>query len=904
MSESSTPAASEDNPRKLPKTFEPSSFEERWYRLWEAEGRFQPQGAPGSPRFSMVIPPPNVTGKLHIGHAYGRTIEDILARWMRMRGHRVVWVPGTDHAGIATQMVMERQLAKQGIDRRELGREKFIERVWAWKREAKDTIQSQLRKLGCSLDWSRERFTLDPDLSRAVRRAFVQLFREGLIYRGRYVVNWCPRCGTAVSDLEVVHREEKGTLYRIRYDVSGVPSGAVVATTRPETMLGDTALAIHPDDPRTAKLRGKTAVLPIVGRELPVIEDGILVDREFGTGIVKVTPAHDVNDFAAGQRHGLPSVVVIGPDGKMTAEAGEFAGLDRFEARKAVLARLTAENRLVGSEPHAMTLGHCQRCDTVIEPYLSTQWFVKVGPLAAPAIQAVEEGVVRFTPAVWTKTYFEWMRNIRDWCISRQLWWGHRIPAITCANGHLTVAETDPKACEECGSGDFEQDPDVLDTWFSSQLWPFSVFGWPEETEDYREFYPTDTLVTGYDILFFWVARMVMAGIHFTGRAPFSVVHLHGLVRVGGEKMSKTRGNVIDPLEAIAEFGADAVRFTLAAAAASGPTVSVERGRMAGSRNFATKLWNAARFTLSQIEEKGVPRSLEGRAKSLPDRWILSRLNRTAQSVNKQLADFRFDEAAQAIYAFLWHELCDGYLEMVKPLLSAPRPSAAGAPEGPAAGVSPGALEEARETARGVLARCLADSLALLHPFMPFVTEEIWEKMTGESGTLIVAAYPQGDQALADEPAERVVEALRSVVTRVRNFRTDGGFSPTEPVSLAIDPDSPERDLAGEIATLAPLLRHMARLSDLAFAPPGPETSRDVLSGLSIGLSVARSGAGAGGEKLARTLVALDEEIATLALKLENTSFLDKAPPAVVDKARRRLIELEERRSALSTAGA
>jgi valyl-tRNA synthetase len=887
MSENTDPADSEASAKKLPKTFEPSSFEERWYRLWEAEGRFQPAGPSGSPRFVMVIPPPNVTGKLHIGHAYGRTIEDILARWMRMRGYRVLWVPGTDHAGIATQMVMERQLAKQGIDRRELGREKFIERVWVWKREAKDTIQSQLRKLGCSLDWSRERFTLDPDLSRAVRRVFVQLYREGLIYRGRYVVNWCPRCGTAVSDLEVVHKEEEGTLYRIRYDVPGVPSGAVVATTRPETMLGDTALAIHPKDPRTAKLRGKRAILPIVGREIPVIEDGILVDREFGTGIVKVTPAHDVNDFAAGERHGLPSIIVIGPDGKMTAEAGEYAGLDRFEARKQVLARLAAENRLAGSEPHRMTLGTCQRCETVIEPYLSMQWFVKVAPLAAPAIKAVEDGDVRFAPATWTKTYFEWMRNIRDWCISRQLWWGHRIPAFTCANGHVTVSETDPKACETCGSEALEQDPDVLDTWFSSQLWPFSVFGWPEETEDYREFYPTDTLVTGYDILFFWVARMIMAGIHFTGRAPFSVVHLHGLVRVGGEKMSKTRGNVIDPLEAIGEFGADAVRFTLAAAAASGPTVSVERGRMAGSRNFATKLWNAARFTLGQIENKGAAPSLEELARSLPDRWILSRLNRTAQAVNRNLAGFRFDEAAQAVYAFLWHELCDGYLEMVKPLLG-PR----------------GGEKGARETARAVLARCLSDSLALLHPFMPFITEEIWEKMTGRPGTLIVAPYPQGDDALRDEPAEKVVEAMRAVVTRVRNFRTERGFSPTEPVRLSIDPDSPDGGLAREIATLAPLLHHMARLSDLSFGPPSSEMGRDVVQGLSIGLSVAESASGADGEKIARTLAALDEEIAELSAKLQNTSFLDKAPPPVVDKTRRRLVELEERRSALATAGA
>ncbi len=886
MSENPISAASED-PRKLPKTFEPSSFEERWYRLWEEEGRFRPSGPAGSPRYVMVIPPPNVTGKLHIGHAYGRTIEDILARWMRMRGNRVLWVPGTDHAGIATQMVMERALARQGIDKRDLGREKFIERVWAWKREAKDTIQSQLKKLGCSLDWSRERFTLDPDLSRAVRRAFVQLHREGLIYRGRYVVNWCPRCGTAVSDLEVVHKDEEGTLYRIRYDVPGVPSGAVVATTRPETMLGDTALAVHPEDPRTARLRGKTAVLPIVGREIPVIEDGILVDREFGTGIVKVTPAHDANDFASARRHDLPAVIVIGPDGKMTAEAGEYAGLDRFEARKQVLARLTAENRLVGSEPHKMTLGTCQRCETVIEPYLSTQWFVKIGPLAAPAIAAVQDGTVRFSPPNWSKTYFEWMRNIRDWCISRQLWWGHRIPAFTCANSHLTVSETDPKACEVCGSREFEQDSDVLDTWFSSQLWPFSVFGWPEETEDFKDFYPTDTLVTGYDILFFWVARMIMAGIHFTGRAPFSVVHLHGLVRVGGEKMSKTRGNVIDPLEAIAEFGADAVRFTLASAAASGPTVSVERGRMAGSRNFATKLWNAARFTLGQIEGKGAPASLEGHERSLPDRWILSRLTAAARDANRHLAAFRFDEAAQAVYAFLWHELCDGYLEMVKPLLG-----------------SRGDDEPAKETARAVLARCLSDSLALLHPFMPFVTEEIWEKMTGQAGTLIVAPYPQEDGALRDDEAERVVEALRAVVTRVRNFRTERGFSPTEPVSLAVDPDSPERDLPGRLATLAPLLRHLARLSDLTFAAPAAEMARDVTAGLAIGLSVGKTAAGSDGERIGRTLAALDEEIAELSAKLQNTSFLDKAPPAVVEKTRKRLVELEGRRSALSTGGA
>ena len=869
--------------RVLEKTFDPAHFEEAWYARWEKDGRFQPKGPASAPRFVMVIPPPNVTGRLHIGHAYGRTIEDILARWRRMRGHRVLWVPGTDHAGIATQMVVERQLAKEGTDRRSLGREKFIERVWAWRRESGDVILAQLRKLGCSLDWSRLRFTMDPDLSRAVRHAFVRLYRDGLIYRGRYVVNWCPRCETAVSDLEVVHRETEGKLYRIRYDVPGVPEGAVVATTRPETMLGDTALAIHPDDPRTERLRGKTAILPLMGRSIPVIEDPILVDREFGTGIVKVTPAHDANDFASGQRHGLPAVVVIGPNGKMTAEAGPFAGVDRFEARKRVLARLEEEGRLVGTEKHVHSVGYCQRCDTVIEPYLSTQWFVKIAPLAEPAIRAVEDGAVRFAPASWAKTYFEWMRNIHDWCISRQLWWGHRIPAFTCENGHVTVADEDPAACETCGSAKLEQDPDVLDTWFSSQLWPFSVFGWPEDTPDLRAFYPTDVLVTGYDILFFWVARMIMAGLRFTGKAPFHTVHLHGLVRVGGEKMSKTKGNVIDPLEAIEEFGADAVRFTLASAASSGPTVSVERGRMAGSRNFATKLWNAARFTLAQLGETGGAAAGIDRAKlSLPDRWILSRLDAVSGDVNRHLEEFRFDEAASAIYGFLWHELCDGYLEMVKPVLAGGDAGAGGA-------------------ARTVLRRCLEGSLALLHPFMPFLTEEIWEKLTGRPGTLIAEPYPAGGGP-RDEGAETAVEALRAIVTRVRNFRSERGASPTEPVALSIDPASPGKAVVPELRTLAPLLRHLGRLSELEFSAAPAGRFQDVVAGLSLGLALPPGASADAGERVARDLAATDEEIAALRSKLENGAYLEKAPPAVVEKTRRRLRELEEKRAALGAA--
>ncbi len=567
----------------------------------------------------------------------------------------------------------------------------------------------------------------------------------------------------------------------------------------------------------------------------------------------------------------------------MTNEAGEFAGLDRFAARQEIVKRLTAEGRLAGTDPHLHSLGHCQRCDTVIEPYLSNQWFVKVRPLAEPAIAAVEEGEIRFVPELWTKTYFEWMRNIHDWCISRQLWWGHRIPAFTCENGHLTVSEEDPKACETCGLSKLEQDTDVLDTWFSSQLWPFSVFGWPKETEDLKEFYPTDTLVTGYDILFFWVARMIMAGLHFTGAAPFSAVHLHGLIRFAGEKMSKTRGNVIDPVVAIEEFGADALRFAYASAASSGATVTLERERLSGSRAFATKLWNAARFTLGQLEGKSLPETLEGRDLALPDRWILSRLSATAGEVNRHLSGFRFDEAAQALYAFLWHELCDWYLEMVKPVLSARAGD-----------------ESARETARAVLRRCLSDSLALLHPFMPFLTEEIWEKLTGRPGTLIVSPYPAGDSAHADSQAEAAVDRLRAIVTRVRNFRGERKAPPTEPVELWVDLKSEGAEPLRDLHVLSALVKHLARLSDLHFGAPPPEAFRDAVAGLSIGLSFPKRAAEADRAKLTKTLADLDSEIESLAGKLHNPSFLRKAPAAVVEKTRRRLVELEQRRTALT----
>ena len=863
----------------LPKTFDPSTFEQRQSSRWEEAAAFRPSGRSGDPKFSVVIAPPNITGKIHIGHALENSLVDAMVRWKRMRGFRTVWVPGTDHAGIAAQLVVERSLAREGIDRHAIGRDAFVEKVWAWKRETQSSIRNQLTRLGCSLDWSRERFTLDPGLSRAVRKVFVDLHRDGLIYRGRYVVNWCPRCGTAVSDLEVNHVETQGKLYFIKYDVDGDDVGAIVATTRPETMLGDTALAIAPDDPRTQRLIGKTAILPIVGRRLPIVVDDF-VDREFGSGIVKITPAHDPADFAAASRHGLPAVTVIGPDGRMTGEAGAFAGLDRFDARARVLERLWSEQRIVDAKEHVYSVGHCQRCDTVIEPYLSQQWFVKVAPLAGPAIEAVEKGEIRFLPEHWTKTYFEWMRNIHDWCVSRQLWWGHRIPAYYCARDHVTVAEETPPACATCGLPALVQDPDVLDTWFSSQLWPFSVFGWPEDTEDLRDFYPTDVLVSGFDILFFWDARMIMAGLRQTGVPPFSVLHLHGLVRdEKGEKMSKTRGNVIDPLDVIAEFGADAVRFTLLALASPGRDLPLARSRMAGSRAFMTKIWNATRFVLSQTEGVTAPAAVSPPALSVFQRAILSRLHETIEAVDRHLGEFRFDLAAAALYDFVWRDFCDRHLEMIKPVLSGRTGE-----------------ENDRLRTREVLLVVLRGVVGLLHPFAPFLTEEIWETL-GETTLLATSRFPESDAAWFDPAAAGAVSALAEILTRVRNFRSERGAPPTEPVELSIDPDSPHADV---FRTAAPVLSALGRLSSLSFEGPAPGDVRDVVEGVSVAFRFARRDSSGDRAALDRELAKLDGEIRTLAARLRNPEYLEKAPEPVVRKSRERLFEMEKRRAALT----
>jgi valyl-tRNA synthetase len=643
----------------LAKGYEPSDVEKRWSRYWEEKKMFAAKEQSNQKSYSIVIPPPNVTGVLHMGHALNITLQDILCRYRRLLGDNVLWMPGTDHAGIATQNVVERQLAEENISRHELGREKFIERVWQWREQYGNKIINQLKRLGASCDWDRERFTMDEGLSRAVRTVFVKLYEEGLIYRGSYIINWCPRCHTALADLEVEHEDHQGHLYHIRYPFINGNGGIVVATTRPETMLGDTAVAVHPEDSRYLNLASNKVILPLMNKPIPVIRDPY-VTVDFGTGALKITPAHDPNDFEVAVRHDLPNIKVIGDDGFMTDDAGDFKGMDRFECRKAVVAALEKEGFLVKIEPHQHSVGHCYRCKTVVEPNLSLQWFVKVKPLAKKALDAVKNKDTKIIPEMWNKTYNDWLENIRDWCISRQIWWGHQIPAWTCQNcGALMVAMEDPQSCNSCGLTNLVRETDVLDTWFSSALWPFSTMGWPDQTPLLKTFYPTNVLVTGFDILFFWVARMMMMGIQFMGDVPFKDVYVHALVRdEDGKKMSKSKGNVIDPLVVIDEYGTDAFRFTLAAFAAQGRDVKMSEKRVEGYRHFVNKLWNASRFALMHIDDE--PRNII--PKSLPDRWILSRLHRVAETVSDSLDNYKFNEAANALYQFIWHEFCDWYL--------------------------------------------------------------------------------------------------------------------------------------------------------------------------------------------------------------------------------------------------
>jgi valyl-tRNA synthetase len=835
----------------------------------------------------MVIPPPNITGSLHMGHALNNTLQDILVRWKRMNGFSALWLPGTDHAGIATQNVVERQLAQENTHRHAYGRSQFVQRVWQWRDESGRTIIRQLKRLGASCDWDRERFTLDEGLSQAVREVFVRLYEEGLIYQGDYIINACPRCHTALSDLEVEHEEIQGRLYHIRYPLANGDDGLIIATTRPETLLGDSAVAVHPDDERYRGYVGRMLHLPILCREIPVISD-TFVDREFGTGALKVTPAHDPNDFEVGLRHDLPQIKVMTGDGRMNDLAGPYAGMDRFECRKAIVKDLRDEGFLVAEEPHRHAVGHCYRCKTIIEPTLSKQWFVRMKPLAEPAIRAVEEGEIRFIPKSWEKTYFEWMFNIKDWCISRQIWWGHQIPAWYCQDcPHVTVSRNDPNRCGSCGGEQIRRDEDVLDTWFSSALWPFSTLGWPAETEDLRRFYPTSVLVTGFDILFFWVARMIMMGLKFRGEIPFREVYIHALVRdAQGQKMSKSKGNVIDPLEIMGEYGTDALRFTLASMASPGRDIKLSPQRIEGYRNFANKIWNASRFILIQEEEtpSGGPSAGPLSPTLLADRWILSRLQRVVGIVNGQLEEYRFDEAAHTLYQFFWHEFCDYYLEFSKlPLQESP---------------------ESRASTWTILCHTLEVSLRMLHPFMPFLTEEIWQHLRPRDtqASIMTAPYPQPEAVWLDPRAEEEMERVLEVIRAVRRLRSELSVAPSREIEVSLKIIDPA---AGGL--FQDMRIYLERFSRAPSFHIGTDLVRPPLSAVAliscgevyIPLKGLVDDIDAERARLTKEIGKLSAESGRIRSKLDDSAFRTKAPEAVVEKETFRLEELDEKMKTL-----
>ena len=867
------------------KAYEPHEVEKRWYEYWEKEKLFAAKDQSPQANYSIVIPPPNVTGVLHMGHALNNTMQDILCRYRRLRGDNVLWMPGTDHAGIATQNVVEKKLAAEGTDRHALGREKFVDAVWQWREKYGSAIINQLKRLGASCDWERERFTMDDGLSQAVRKVFVQLYDEGLIYRGNYIINWCHLCHTALADLEVEHEDHDGNLYHIRYPYADGSGGIVVATTRPETMLGDTAVAVNPDDERYQNINATAVILPLMNREIPIIKDSY-VDMTFGTGGLKITPAHDPNDFEIGARHNLASIKVISDNGDMTAEAGSYEGLDRFECRKAVVEDLKKQDLLVKIEPYQHSVGHCYRCKTVVEPNLSKQWFVRVKPLAQKAIAAVESGETKIIPEMWTNTYYDWMNNIRDWCVSRQIWWGHQIPAWTCDDcGEIMVAMEAPQTCRGCESSNLVQETDVLDTWFSSALWPFSTMGWPEETPLLKTFYPTSVLVTGFDILFFWVARMMMMGIHFMKDVPFKDVYVHALVRdEAGKKMSKSKGNVIDPLSVIDQYGTDAFRFTLAAFAAQGRDIKMSEKRVDGYRHFINKIWNAARFALMHIDRGYEEIDLQNI--SLPDKWILSRLQKTTADVTAALDTYRFNEAAGAAYNFVWHEFCDWYLEAVKPALYDKK--------GP----------EAAEATRAVLWRVLRDILVLLHPFIPFVTEEIWHHMPGTDGSIMVTAHPADAAETFEYPeSEAEMALLVEVITGIRNVRGEMNIAPS--LSLTVQVQSEDEQTRQTIASHQDLVANLAKLDSLTVENIGqrPKSSATaVIKGASIFVSLEGIiDFGKETLRLEKEINKLGAELSKVAKKLENESFLSKAPADVIEKVKQKQDALLEKQQKIQT---
>ncbi|HTS47849.1 MAG TPA: valine--tRNA ligase [Bryobacteraceae bacterium] len=865
---------------ELEKTYEPQRFEPHWARKWVESGIFHADAKAPGPRFSLVVPPPNVTGSMHIGHMLEHSLIDAAIRWRRMSGDNTLFLPGVDHAGIATQMLVERSLAAEGLTRQQLGREEFVRRVWEWKEKYGSRITEQMKRIGDSCDWSRERFTLSPELSRAVLEAFVRLYERGLIYRGTYMVNWCPGCHTALSDLEVKHEDTQGSLWHIRYPLKDGSRYLVVATTRPETMLGDTAVAVNPRDPRYADLAGTTAMLPLMDREIPIIFDEV-ADPQFGTGVVKVTPAHDPNDLEAGKRHKLPHVKVIGEDGKMRAEAGPYAGLDRFAARKRVVADLEKLGLLDKIEPYTLAISKCDRCGTVVEPLVSTQWFVKTKPLAAKVLDAVNSGRIVFVPDNWNKTFFNWMENIRDWCISRQLWWGHRIPAWHCADCHeITVAREAPSKCAHCGSSRIEQDQDVLDTWFSSGLWPFSTMGWPDDTEDLRTYYPTALLITGYDILFFWAARMMMMGLELTGEVPFREVHLHTLVRdPQRKKMSKTKGNVVDPLDINERFGTDAVRLALLGAAAPGTDITYSEDRLTSARQFANKMWNAARLIFMNMEASGVAPAFgePGSPETLEDRWIFSRLNRTAASVNRALAQHRYHEVAEELWQFFWHDFCDWYLE-IKKLRFTP---------------NSGLTNDWRN-----LLHVFSAYLRLEHPVMPFITEELWHRF-GETRSIALAAYPQA--GATDEGAEREMALMQEMITAARQMRADHGLDK----KLLLEGVLYCRN--GSRSVELPVIEKLATVKLDVRTGAAPDLNGAVRSTpeFDLVLRLPEVDSDVQRARLTKEIEQLEKAIADKDRQLASEKFLGSAPPHVVESLRSKRAEqaaqLEKSRATLST---
>jgi valyl-tRNA synthetase len=876
-----------DAPEKqaeMPKAYEPGKVEQKWYDFWVDKGYFKPEIDPEKEPFVIIMPPPNITGELHTGHALTAALEDIMTRWHRMRGEPTLWLPGVDHASIAAQVVVERELAKEGLDRHQLGREKFLERMWQWVNSCRQKITLQHQRLGVSCDWSRETFTLDDGPSRAVRTAFVRLYEKGLIYRGERIINRCPRCGTALSDLEVDHVDVNGHLWYVRYPmVEDKNKFITVATTRPETILGDTAVAVNPRDKRFKGMVGKKVILPAVNREIPIVADEA-VDPKFGTGAVKITPGHDPVDFEVAQRQGLPLINILNPDATMNENAGPYQGMDRFECRTAILRDMEEAGQLVKTEDYSHAVGHCQRCQTIVEPIASQQWFVKMEPLAGPAIAAVRDGRIKILPERFTKVYLNWMENIRDWCISRQLWWGHRIPVWYCRDcGELTVAVETPTACSKCGSANIEQDTDVLDTWFSSGLWPHSTLGWPDDTEDLRYFYPTSVMETAYDILFFWVARMIVMGLEDTGEIPFHTVYLHGLIRdEEGYKISKTRGNTVDPLDLMDTYGTDALRFALTTGTSPGNDSRLSTDKMESSRNFANKLWNATRFVVRSLEpNSNIDYTIDKGKLPAEDRWILSRLNRTVADVTGLMEDFQFGEAQRQIHDFLWGEYCDWYIELAKIRLQAndnsPLP---------------------------VLAHVLEVSLRLLHPFMPFLTEELWQNLKKhitrtDTESIMVAAYPASDKAMFDPEAEDELEAITGIIRAIRNVRAQYKVESGRWIESVIYTDSPHH---ANISRYTDSIKSLARANPVTFleGEPGEKTESNTLvlplAKATVVIPMASMfDLEAEKERVEKELQQTQNEATRLGARLKDKNFLTKAPGAVIEKEQQTLYTLNDK---------